>query len=85
MFVSSRGVILDSLEVASQFVCVFLAAVEGPRLVADDILEWSGHRGLAPRLSAGDKGMGRQTHYDDVRRHQPPQSAHIQRFHVAGG
>lgn len=73
MFVSSRGVILDSLEVASQFVCVFLAA------------EWSGHWGLAPRLSAGDKGMGRQTHYDDVRRHQTPQSAHIQRFHGAGG
>lgn len=60
-------------------------SVDPLRLVADDILEYSGHEGLTPLLSAGDKGTGRQRHYDDVRRHQPPESAHIQRFHVAGG
>lgn len=68
-------------------VCLFslLALAERPRLVADDILEYGGHGGLTPLLSAGDKGTGRRGHYDDVGRHQPPESAHIQRFHVAGG
>lgn len=46
---------------------MFLSAVERPRLVADDVLEYSGQWGLGPLLSAGDNGMGRQRHYDDVR------------------
>ena len=49
------------MDVSRQRVCVILAAAERPRLVADDVLEYSGHRGLAPLLSAGDKGMGTET------------------------
>lgn len=79
MFVTSGGG-HSGLLGRGRAVCLRVSGCGGTSTTGDILESW-----LAPRLSAGDKGTGRQTHYDDVRRHQPPESAHIQRFHVAGG